>query len=258
VRTDCPPWAPPLLAIQFLTRVPVPGLASLSREAALDGLKRAVVWFPLVGTLIGLITAFTIVLAEQLWPRLVAVLLAFIIEARLTGAFHEDAVADFCDGVGGGRDPAHVREIMKDSRIGTYGALALVLALGLRLALTYLLPATTLFVAVVGAATFGRLLTVMVMASIAPICAPTTLAKDVGGRVSVVDVGWALSLGLPGLVPLAWVSPFAMLIAAIAGGMFILWFKRLLARRVGGSTGDCLGFVAYAGQLILLLAALST
>lgn len=254
MRTDCPPWAPPLLAIQFLTRVPVPGVASLSREAALEGLKRAVIWFPLAGTLIGAVTALTIILAEQLWPRLVAVLIALVVEARVTGAFHEDAVADFCDGAGGGKNPDHARAIMKDSRIGTYGSLALMLAVGLRLALTSLLPATTLVVAVIGAATFGRLLAVVTMASVAPASDSNTLAKDVGGKVSARYAASAVTLALPGLLPLAWISPLAMLAASAAGAVFILWFGRLLKRRVGGSTGDCLGFAAYTGQLIVLFA----
>lgn len=256
MRTDCPPWAPPLLAIQFLTRVPVPGVASLSREAAAKGLKRAVIWFPLVGSLIGVVTALTILLAEQWWPRLVAVLIAFVVEARLMGAFHEDAVADFCDGAGGGKNPEHTREIMKDSRIGTYGALALMFAVGLRLALTCLLPPVMLLVAVVGAATFGRLLAVMVMASVAPVPASDTLAKDVGGRVSAGYSALALALALPGLLPLAWGAPFAALGASATAIVFVFWFRRLLTMQVGGSTGDCLGFAAYAGQLILLLAVL--
>jgi adenosylcobinamide-GDP ribazoletransferase len=246
-----------LLAIQFLTRVPVPGVASLSREAALEGLKRAVVWFPLVGSLVGGVTALTIVLAEQLWPRVVAVLIAFIVESRLTGAFHEDAVADFCDGAGGGRNPEHAREIMKDSRIGTYGALGLVLSLSLRIALTCLLPAATLVVAVIGAATFGRLLAVMVMASVAPAPVASTLARDVGGRAPARYAVLALMLALPGLLPFGVASPLAVSSAALAGVLFVVWFKSLLTKNIGGSTGDCLGFAAYAGQLIFLLAAVA-
>ena len=257
VKTECPHWAPPLLAIQFLTRIPVPVLGSLSREAAIEGLKRAVIWFPFVGSLIGAVTALTILLAEQWWPRLVAVLIALAVEARLTGAFHEDAVADFCDAAGGGKNPEHAREIMKDSRIGTYGSLALLFAVGLRLALTCLLPAATLLVGVVGAATSGRLLAVMVMTSVSPIAASSTLAKDVGGRVSVRYAAWALALALPGLLLLVWAAPFAVLIVAAASIVFIVWFKRLLTVRIGGSTGDCLGFAAYAGQLIVLFALVS-
>lgn len=257
MRTECPSWAPPLLAVQFLTRIPVPGVASLTREAALEGLKRAVIWFPLVGSIIGGITALTIVLADHWWPRVVAVLIAFAVEARLTGAFHEDAVADFCDGAGGGRNPEHAREIMKDSRIGTYGALALLLAVGLRVALTFSLSVTNLVVAVVGAATFGRLLAVITMASIAPAPVSNTLAKDFGGKVSLAYAASAVILAMPGLLPLSLASPLSMLGATVAGAVFVLWFNRLLKLRIGGSTGDCLGFAAYAGQLIVLLAVIA-
>jgi adenosylcobinamide-GDP ribazoletransferase len=256
VKTECPAWAPPLLAIQFLTRVPVPGLGALSEEAAREGLKRAAIWFPVVGALIGASTVLTILIVEQWWPRLIAVLVALALEARLTGAFHEDAVADFCDGAGGGRNPEHAREIMKDSRIGTYGALALIFAVLLRVALTESLPDVMLVAAVIGAATFGRLLAVAVMASNAPAPAPSTLAKDVGGKLPAGFVALAFALALPGLALLAWHSPAVLLAAAVTGVVFVLWFRRLLARRIGGSTGDCLGFAAYAGQLIVLLAVL--
>ena len=100
---QCPTWAAPLLALQFLTRVPTPALSRLSAEQVRVGMGRAVAWFPLVGALVGVVTAGVLLLMDELWPRWIAVLIALIVEARLTGAFHEDAVADFCDGVGGGR-----------------------------------------------------------------------------------------------------------------------------------------------------------
>lgn len=255
MRTDCPAWAPPLLAMQFLTRVPVPGVASLSREAAMEGLRRAVIWFPLVGSLVGAVTALTIVLAEQLWTRIVAVLIALAVEARMTGAFHEDAVADFCDGIGGGRNPEHAREIMKDSRIGTFGALALLLFVGMRATLTWTLPEQILIAAVIGAATFARLVAVMLMTAVAPVSGSSTLAKDVGGRAPMKFAILAFALAIPGLLPLAWMSPLRLLGALAAAALFLLWFQRLLREKVGGSTGDCLGFAAYACQLLVLLAA---
>jgi adenosylcobinamide-GDP ribazoletransferase len=280
VATDCPAWAPPLLAIQFLTRVPVPAVSRLSESAVRVGLGRAIAWFPLVGALVGVVTAGTLLLAEQVWPRLVAVLLALIVEARITGAFHEDAVADFCDGVGGGKDPAHVRQIMKDSRIGSFGALGLMLSLALRAALIYSLDATRpagngavgnalgldtvhslavgsagVAFAIIAAATFGRLLAVIAMATTAP--APTAggLAKDVTASIRARDVLLAVLISLPGLLPFALGAPLALLSACAAGLAFLIWFRALVIRRVGGSTGDCLGFAAYAGQLIVLMAA---
>lgn len=256
MKTDCPFWAPPLLAIQFLTRLPVPALSRLSGNAVTIGLSRSVAWFPIIGALIGAITAATLLLTEQLWPRLVAVIIALLVEARITGAFHEDAVADFCDGIGGGRDPPHTREIMKDSRIGTFGVLGLTLALGLRAALMLSLDsATTTVLAIIAAATFARLFTVIVMVTIAPAPGTAGLANNVTSCIRGRDVSVACLTALAGLLPFALNAPLPMLCAVIATAVFLIWFKPLLTRRVGGTTGDCLGFAAYAAQLILLLAA---
>lgn len=255
----CPWWAPPLLAVQFLTRLPVPGTAALSAGAVAAGLVRAVGWFPLVGTLVGGISAAVATGTAMLWPAYVAVPIALIVEARLTGAFHEDAVADFCDGFGGGHSAADVRRIMKDSRIGSYGAVGLVLALGLRVAATVALLDSRAplhaAIAIVAAATFGRLMVVAIMASVQPTPTGEGLAKDIAGGVRRRTVVLAIGTALPGLVPFLVFDPVAMLLATVGAISFVAWFRSLLLRRLGGSTGDCLGFAAYAGQLLLLLAA---
>jgi len=257
VKTEHPAWAPPLLALQFLTRIPVPAISRLAPEQVRSGLARSVIWFPLVGTLIGGVTAAVLLLAEQFWPRPIAVLLALLVEARLTGAFHEDAVADFCDAVGGGRDQAHVRAIMKDSRIGSYGALGLLLALSLRAALIFYLPAAITLVAILASATAGRLLAVVVMRSVRPAPGEGGLARDITADVGIGDTFFALAIAAPALVAMGYVSPWALLFAAVASLVFVVWYRTLLLRRVGGSTGDCLGFAACVGQLIFLLAAVT-
>jgi adenosylcobinamide-GDP ribazoletransferase len=265
----CPAWAPPLLALQFLTRIPVPGLARLSPDVVNVALGRAVGWFPLVGALVGAVTAGTMLGAEQFWPRIVAVLLALAVEARLTGAFHEDAVADFCDGIGGGRDPAHVRQIMKDSRIGSYGALGLVLAVALRAALMLSLPASPMFVfvAIVAASTFGRLIAVVAMSTIPPASdnaasagAPggsPSLAKDITSVLPSSALVVAAVTAAIVLLPFALLAPLALLVAIVATAVFLVWLRALLLRKIGGITGDCLGFGVYVGQLIVLLAAIA-
>ena len=246
-------WIPLLLAIQFLTRIPVPGLAGLTAEQARSGLSRAVIWFPLVGAIVGCVTAATITLAESIWARPIAVLLALAVEARLTGAFHEDAVADFCDALGGGHDAESTRRIMKDSRIGSYGALGLLVAVGLRAALLTFVQADVLVIAAIASACFGRLLAVFVMALVPPLGHVEGLAKDVGGRTTGRDVLLACVIASTGLAGLIWVLPVQMAVSVIVAGLFIVWLWRLLLRRLGGSTGDCLGFAVYAGQLIVLL-----
>lgn len=259
MQARSPFWAPPVLAVQFLTRIPVPGTAGLSGEQVAIGLVRAVGWFPLVGAGVGAITAGVALSAASLWPLWVAVLIALAVEARLTGAFHEDAVADFFDAFGGGHSAEDVRRIMKDSRIGSYGSVGLILALALRATLMVAVLASMApvqaFAAIVASATFGRLLVVVLMAAVSPAPQGTGLAKDIGAGVGLSTVALALITALPGLLGFAIDRLMHLLGALLGAGAFLLWFRALLLRRLGGSTGDCLGFAAYAGQLILLLAA---
>ncbi len=248
------PWyAPPLLALQFLTRVPVPGIRELPVDVVRAGLARSTGWFPLVGALMGLVTAMVVAGCDIWWPRTVAVLVALIVEARLTGAFHEDAVADTCDALGGGRDPAHVREIMKDSRIGSYGASGLLLAVSLRAVLMVQLPAEVLFAGIVVSAGFARFLAVTIMRVVPPALAAQGIGKDIGDRVASRDIALAAVLVVPLLAWLGWMKPWSVVGAFAIAAAFVAWYRRLLLRKVGGSTGDCLGFAAYAGQLIVLL-----
>ena len=249
-----PVWAPPLMALQFLTRLPVPALGRLDEAEARDALSRGMAWLPLAGALIGCVTAGLFVAARLIWSPWVAAILALAVEARLTGAFHEDAVADFCDGFGGGRTAEDVHRILKDSRIGSYGALGLGLAVLLRVATTADLPAPLAFAGIVGAAAMGRLWSVAVMATVAPSGGGSGVARAIGSGGPMLLAGGALA-AVPGLLPLLVRAPMALGGALIAGALFLLWFGRLLRRRIGGSTGDCLGFAAYAGQLAVLLLA---
>lgn len=253
-RTPGAVFLPLLLAIQFLTRLPVSAAIPALNEVQLKaGLRRSVLWFPLVGGLIGCIGAVVLWGTGMLWPRMVAVVLLLIVEARLTGAFHEDAVADFCDGFGGGMTKERIREIMKDSRIGSYGALGLMLAVGLRAALLIALPAPLLIPALIASAAFGRWVAVAAMVIVPPLDQPGSLAKDIGQRPGLAILSGASLLVLPFLAPLASIAPGALLVGTGCALLFLLWFRQLLMRHLGGVTGDCLGFAVYAGQLILLL-----
>lgn len=255
----CPSWAPPLLAVQFLTRLPVPATDRLSADAVRTGLTRAVGWFPLVGALIGAVTATSVIGAMAIWPVPVAVMLALAIEALLTGAFHEDAVADFCDAFGGGQTAEDVRRIMKDSRIGSYGTVGLVLALGLRATLMVAVlerfdPLSAALV-ITASACFGRWLIVALMVSVNPAPSGTGLTKDITAGAGLRSLALASLLALPVLIPFALHAPLAMIGILAVSLAFLLWFRAFLLRRIGGSTGDCLGFAAYVGQLLLLLTA---
>lgn len=251
-------WIPPLLAVQFLTRSPVPGLSAVTPETAKAGLAKAVIWFPVVGGLVGALTAAALIAADHLWPRIIAVILALIVEARLTGAFHEDAVADFCDGFGGGMTPERIHEIMKDSRIGSYGTLGMGLAVALRAALMATLPDALILPALIASAGFGRYLAVCLMTIVRPLAQTGGLAKDVGAQVGTGQWLAASLLTLPFMIPLGMMTPVPLFGALVISLIFALWFRRFLMRHLGGVTGDCLGFGVYVGQLLILLAGVST
>ncbi len=248
-------WIPPLLAVQFLTRIPVPGLNGLTADTAKAGLAKSVIWFPVVGGLVGAVTAVTLIFADHFWARFIAVILALIVEARLTGAFHEDAVADFCDGFGGGMTPQRIHEIMKDSRIGSYGALGLGLAVALRAGLLMALPGVLIIPALFASAAFGRYLAVCLMAIVPPLIQTSGLAKDIGAQVSPAQWLIASLLAVPFLIPLGIAMPIPLFAAIIVSLFFALWFRGYLLRHLGGVTGDCLGFGVYVGQILILLAA---
>ncbi len=262
VAVRAPAWGPPLLAVQLLTRVPVPGTASLSAPAAQDALARSVVWFPVVGGLVGTVTAGVLLGTAALWPPYVAVVLALVVEARLTGALHEDAVADFCDAFGGGRTRERTFEILKDSRVGSYGVLGLVLALGLRAGLLVALlgaldpwPAAA---AVVASAALGRWAAVSLMATSPAVSARpdrTGLARAAGAQTT--RGRWALATAGAALLAAPWamLAPWRLALVVAATLLVLLWVRRLVTGRLGGVTGDCLGFGVYATQLVVLLAA---
>ena len=251
-------WIPPLLAVQFLTRIPVPGLNAITPEIAKAGLIKSVVWFPVVGGLVGAITAATMIAADTIWPRIVAVIIALIVEARLTGAFHEDAVADFCDGFGGGMTPERIYEIMKDSPIGSYGALGMGLAVTLRAALLIALPDAFILPALIASASFGRYLAVSLMATVKPLTQSSGLAKDVGAQTGFGQWITASLFTVVFMIPLGATIPLALSVALTSALICTFWFRRFLLRHLGGVTGDCLGLGVYVGQILILLAATAT
>lgn len=121
-------WHRFLLALMFLTRLPV----KLSKDVNDEDINQATAYFSLVGGLVGLLSAFTIVLLADSLPLPIVVVLSMMVSLLLTGAFHEDGLADTADGFGGGWQQSQKLTIMKDSRIGTYGASALIFALLLK------------------------------------------------------------------------------------------------------------------------------
>lgn len=241
-----------LFAVQFLTRLPVPDTGRLDEAAVAHHLAKARRWFPLVGGMIGAVTALVATVAGLVWPPAVAAVLALASEALLTGAFHEDAVADFCDAMGGGRTRADKLAILRDSRIGSYGALGLGLAVALRATLMLAMPPALLAPALIAAGAAGRWTILCVMALVRPVPGRDGLAAG------QPDLGWGmvvagLLLAAPALGWAAWLSPVRIGAGLAACLAVAVLHARFLGRKLGGSTGDALGFAAYAGMLVMML-----
>lgn len=248
-------WQSFVAAVQFLTRVRLGGSSYVASAA----LRQAPIFFPLVGTLIGLSTAGAVALGGLFWPAWLAVSLALAFEARLTGALHEDALADFCDAFGGGWTREQTLEILKDSRIGSYGATALILGILLRAGAIIWLASQYAFwtwgAAIVAAATASRWIAVLAMVCVAPVSHRESLARDVGARLGMRDLLVASLWGLPGVLPFGIMSPLHAAASCLVVAPLVWWLLRGIERRLGGITGDCLGFLTFVSQVAILLVA---
>ena len=243
-----------LAAVQLLTRIPVP--SRMDKPAAVPSLlPEAAVFFPLVGGLIGLFTGAVIWAASYLWPMPLAVLIGLAAEAVLTGAFHEDAVADCCDGFGGGWSREDVLRILKDSRIGSFGMLGLALALLLRAGCLAAVDRAELLPVAAASSALGRWAGLLMMALVAPLVDREGLARHVASRINLRDLAAGTVLAAPAVVWYAWLEPIRLgcgLATVVFGTGAWAWYVR---GRLGGTTGDCLGFACYLGQVLVLLAA---
>lgn len=242
-------------ALAFFTRIPVPAGIPWSP----DRLNHAARYFPLIGWLVGGVAAAVLWLAALRLPAAVAVLLSMAATIRLTGAFHEDGWADACDGLGGGWDKAQVLEIMKDSRLGSYGAIGLTLMLLAKAACLAALASAgtaTAMLALLAAHPLSRL------ASTALIHRLDYVREDLLAKAKPLArqlAGHELAIAtLGGLAPLALLPPGPALAALAAVTGVTLWFGRLLRRRLGGYTGDCLGAAQQLAELACYLALLAT
>lgn len=245
----CAFWA----AVQFLSRLPVPSRFLTATDVRGTPLVRATIYFPMVGALIGLTSGAVIWVASHFWPLWLAVLLGLALEALVTGALHEDALADCCDALGGGWTRADVLRILDDSRLGAYGVLGLTLGVLLRAGSMASLTADMFLPAVVCSAAVGRWAMVLALAWLAPVPERPSLAQQAGRQRFSVHVLGAAVTGLPAALPLAllWPERFAASLVAVLAvtGTFVYYLRR----RIGGITGDCVGAICYLSQIVVLL-----
>lgn len=235
------------LALVFLTRLPWPARLPADRK-----LMDAAWAFPLAGAAVGAVAALGLWAADGLGlPASLAGLAAVGAGILVTGALHEDGLADVADGFGGGRDPEAKRRIMRDSRIGSYGVLALLLAVAAKLlALSALPDLATAAAALLAAHALGRAV-IPALAWWLPPAAPDGRGREAGrplpaGALWAAGIGTTIALlALPGGVGLA---------ATLAAGGAALAVGWLARRQIGGATGDVFGAAEQAAEVAALLA----
>lgn len=240
----------PLVALLLLTRLPLPA----QPDAAFGRQARAVWAFPLAGTLVGLLAGATGALALGLGlPAPVAAALMLAAQIMVTGAMHEDGLADSADGLWGGDTAERRLAIMRDSHIGSYGVLALILSLALRgTALSALVAAGQVWTAPLAAAVLSRAMMTALMAAL-PHARRDGLAHGVG-RPGAAPALIALLLALLVVLP---VSGSGALIAALAAAVPLIGFGLLARARIGGQSGDILGAGQQIAEIAVLLALLA-
>ena len=233
------------LAFGFLTRVPVKTPDTLP-----DGAMARAMWaFPLVGAFIGSVSGAIFLLAHKALPEWPAALLAVAAGIVLTGALHEDGLADCADGFGGGRDKDAKLAIMRDSRIGAYGTLALIFSVMLRAAAFGTLhhPLAAIFIA----HCLGRT-ALPIMMRLVPPASSAGVAASVGKppRWSVL---LALAIGSAATIWFYGQNAYRPVIAAALAGLVM---ALLAKRQIGGYTGDVLGATEQLVEISVLLSIL--
>jgi adenosylcobinamide-GDP ribazoletransferase len=242
-----------LIALQFLTRVPVPRWVGYRDEWLHESARH----FPLVGAAIGATAALALLLASMVWPWPVAVLLSMAVTLIATGAFHEDGLADTFDALGGAVSRERALVIMKDSRLGTYGTVALIVVLVLKAA-TLIALASDALAALVLAHTASRALPVLLI-RVLPYGgdAESAKAKPLAQRVSAAGVGVACAwvVAVASLLVVTGALPAQRVALALVAACAVAWaMARWLRRRLQGFTGDTLGAAQQLGELAIYLA----
>ncbi len=247
-------------ALMFYTRIPCPKW--VNHDA--DYINKATRYFPLIGWLVGSISFLVFWLSSFLFGTSIAVLLSFVAGVLTTGAFHEDGFADVFDGFGGGWTKEKILEIMKDSRVGAYGAIALILLFALKFFALNQLVVTlksnsnlVLFLIFISYHALARLTAINIVFTASYARADeTSKAKPIAKAHSYKEVLGAYVFGLS---PLAVLCSFywQFSLAIIPLILIYLYAKAYFNKWLNGYTGDCLGALEQAAELLTLLSFLA-
>lgn len=240
-----------LAAVRFFTRIPIPDRVPHSAES----LNHAARYFPAVGLLVGAVSAIAFLIAILFVPSSVAVLIAMGSSIYLTGAFHEDGLSDMTDGLGGGWEKMRILEIMKDSRVGSYGVIAISMALMSKFVLLDNFDPIWVPMLLIAAHAFSRYCAVLIMAGLSYVREDALSKSKPLATHLTKNALWIASAF--GLLPMLLLPPVAAFVGITAGLFVTVWLGRKLQTWLGGYTGDCLGATQQLSELAFYLGALA-
>jgi len=236
-----------LTAIQFYTRIPVPR----SHQYSSKNLNKATRYFPFIGWLVGGVGALLFWLSNQVLTIELSILISLVGMIMLTGAFHEDAISDFCDGFGGGYSKEQILKIMKDSRIGTYGAIGLIVLLLSKFLLLKEIGTFDIPIILIVAHALSRLNPVLLIFTATYVRDDDYgKAKPVGQKNNTITLILAI---LFGLMPLALIDWEIIPILLVSQLLLFLYFRYYVRKKVGGYTGDILGALQQLSEVCFYL-----
>lgn len=239
-----------LASLQFITRIPVP--ARYVQSIAIDDYAKGVVTFPMVGLVVGLIGGLVFVLIESLWGAPLASISVVLIGAMITGGFHLDGLADTADGVFSSWPRARMLDIMRDSQIGSNGALALIFAVGLYVLAIYRLTLTSsdVWLLIIAAPIVSRTLVIVLLTYRQSYARESGLGHYYIGNVTTKNSYLTLIIGI--LLVLVFGGLSGLLSAALTA-LFGLGYRAFINHKLGGQTGDTLGAGIVLFEVIFLL-----
>ncbi len=240
-----------LTAFGFFTRIPVPFKIAFSQE----NLNKCNRYLPLVGLVVGGISALVFYLSSLILPHSVAVILSMGTSVLLTGAFHEDGFADVCDAFGGGWTKEKILDIMKDSRVGAYGAIGILLLLMLKFVTLNEIPANEMVMVLISAHMISRMMAAWTMHSLAYVRDDEkSKSKPITKALQSKDLLIAIVISIP---PLVLFGNFYAFIVPIPAYIAKVLLERYFKKWIGGYTGDCLGTVQQVTEVVIYLGLLA-
>ena len=245
-----------LISLMYFTRVPVPATVNFNQHSQQQSLK----YFPLIGWMVGALCALVLILSASVWPTSISILLAITAGILITGALHEDGLADCCDGFGGGWKSDQVLEIMKDSNVGAYAVIGLVLILGFKFLLITEIAAIDLGLAALAlsiAHSGSRMLTLLIVFKLKYVQS-SAQSKALPMVEKPFSFEHLIIAMLFVLIPILLIGDWAIFEALVMGFIATICAGLYFHRRIQGYSGDCLGANQQLTEIVIYMSLLTS